>query len=151
MVEINQKERDIITNLQAQEKMCIDKYERNAQTAKDPELKSLFKDLQQNEQKHYNMLSQILNGTVPTMQLESPEAYSPIATYVGNYNEADKTDDAFLCTDSITTEKYVSTAYNFNLFQFANSDIRKLLNDIETEEQNHAEKIYKYKSINQMA
>lgn len=151
MIEINQKERDIITNLQAQEKLCIDKYERNAQTARDPELKNLFKDLQQNEQKHYNMLSQILNGTVPTMQLDAPEAYNPVATYVGNYDEADKTEDAFLCTDSITTEKYVSTAYNFNLFQFANSDIRKLLNDIETEEQNHAEKIYKYKSINQMA
>ena len=48
-------------------------------------------------------------------------------------------------------EKYVSGAYNFDLFQFGNSKLRKLLADIEVEEQNHAEMLYKYKQANLMA
>ena len=55
-----------------------------------------------------------------------------------------------ICTDCIATEKYVSGAYNNQLFQFAEPDVRRLFNDIQTEEQNHAEKIYKYKSVNKM-
>jgi Mn-containing catalase len=63
----------------------------------------------------------------------------------------EKEHDSFLCTDAIAMEKYVSSAYNFDLFQFGNSKLRKLLNDIETEEQNHAEMLYKYKKANMMA
>ncbi len=45
----------------------------------------------------------------------------------------------------------VSSDYNTNVFQFGNSEVRKLLNHIQTEEQEHAEMIYKYKQANSMA
>jgi len=45
----------------------------------------------------------------------------------------------------------VSADYNTNVFQFGNSEVRKLLNHIQTEEQEHAEMIYKYKKENAMA
>ena len=64
---------------------------------------------------------------------------------------ADKKHDALLCSDSISSEKYVSSAYNNDLFSFASPKVRQILNHIQTEEQQHAEMIYRYKTANQMA
>jgi spore coat protein CotF len=152
MVTLSEKERFLIQDLQDQEKLCIEKYEKNETAAKDTVLKNLFGELKKDEQRHYDSLGQVLNGTVPSVNTNDTAGkdYNPKATYTGNFNQSDKDNDAFLCTDSISVEKYVSSAYNFNLFQFGNSDVRRLLNDIETEEQNHAERIYKYKTVNQM-
>ena len=58
--------------------------------------------------------------------------------------------DAFLATDAIGTEKLVSGEYNTNVFMFEDSDLRKLMADIQVEEQNHAEMLYKYKTANGM-
>ena len=66
-------------------------------------------------------------------------------------HDEDKQSDAFLVTDCIGTEKLVSGEYNTNVFNFANSDVRKLLADIQVEEQNHAEMLYKYKTVNGMS
>ena len=63
----------------------------------------------------------------------------------------DKVADSFLATDCIATEKLVSSEYNTNVFVFAQAAIRKLLADIQIEEQNHAEMLYKYKTANGMA
>ena len=77
--------------------------------------------------------------------------YSPQATYDTTSKTAEKEHDKFLCTDCIATEKYVSSAYNNDLFQFASTNVREALNHIQTDEQNHAEMIYKYKSTNGMS
>ena len=45
----------------------------------------------------------------------------------------------------------VSSAYNNDLFSFASPKVRQILNHIQTEEQQHAEMIYRYKTANQMA
>ena len=152
MVNLSEKQKFVIENLKDQEKMCVEKYERGEAAAKDPELKSLFHSIGQEEQQHYDSLDKLLHGTVVQVNTVDKAGvdYQPKATYTGEFVQADKENDKFLCTDSITTEKYVSSAYNFELFQFADPDVRRLLNDIETEEQNHAEKIYKYKMVNQM-
>lgn len=62
----------------------------------------------------------------------------------------DKQHDAFLATDCIGTEKLVSGTYNNEVFAFGDSSVRKLLADIQIEEQNHAEMLYKYKTVNGM-
>ena len=53
-------------------------------------------------------------------------------------------------TDCIGTEKLVSGTYNDDVFAFGDSGVRKLLADIQIEEQNHAEMLYKYKTVNGM-
>ena len=153
MITLSQKENFLIKDMQDQEKLCIEKYGRYESQAKDSVLKNLFGSIKRSEEQHWNSLNQLLQGQVPKVNTNDTAGkdYSPTATYVGRFDEEDKTFDAFLCTDAISTEKYVSSAYNFDLFQFGNSDVRRLLNDILTEEQNHAEKIYKYKVANQMA
>ena len=73
------------------------------------------------------------------------------ATYDSMTNPEDKKNDNFLATDSIGSEKMVSGTYNTDVFAFGDSDVRKLLADIQVEEQNHAEMLYKYKTVNGMA
>lgn len=152
MFNLSEKERFFVTDLQDQEKLCIEKYGKAETQAKDTVLKNLFSSIKQDEQKHYDSLGKLLNGTIPNVNTSDTAGkdYNPMVTYSGDFNQLDKDNDKFLCTDAITTEKYTAGAYNTNLFQFGNSDVRRLLNDIQTEEQNHAEKIYKYKTVNQM-
>ena len=63
----------------------------------------------------------------------------------------DKKNDCFLATDCIGTEKLVSSEYNMDVFVCGEPSVRKLLADIQIEEQNHAEMLYKYKTVNSMS
>ncbi|MBE5952542.1 MAG: ferritin-like domain-containing protein [Lachnospiraceae bacterium] len=150
---LKEKEITVIKDLQTQEKSCIEKYSKYAQQAKDPELKKLFETLSGKEQEHYNSLQQVLDGTVPEVDCNDSDGanYNPTPTYDAMNNSEDKKSDCFLATDCIGTEKLVSTEYNSDVFVFGNSKIRKLLADIQIEEQNHAEMLWKYKTANGMA
>lgn len=151
-MKLSEKEATVIKDLQAQEKTCVEKYRFYENSAKDPELKDLFHKIGDEEQEHFDALGQLLKGDVPSVSATSAvSGYSPSGTYTSTDNSENKKHDQFLCTDSIATEKLVSSTYNTDLFQFAASNIRKLLNHIQTEEQNHAEVIYKYKTANGMA
>lgn len=149
-MELKSQEEQLVTNLKSQEKLCVQKYDFYATQAKDPELRSLFKKLATYEQNHYDMLNDLLNGSVPRIKVKSPLAvdYEPKATHPGD--QAGKDFDKFLCTDIIATEKYVAAAYNNDLFSFASPEVRNVLNAIMTDEQNHAEMIWKYKVANKM-
>ena len=149
---LKEKERTVIQDLQTQEKSCIEKYGKYAQQAKDPELKNLFQTLQKKEQEHYESLSQVLSGTVPQADCNDSDGrdYQPKATYTSVMSSEDKEHDAFLATDCIGTEKLVSSTYNTEVFAFSDPALRKLLADIQIEEQNHAEMLYKYKTVNSM-
>ena len=122
---LKEKEKQAIKDLQTLEQACIDKYDKYAVQAKDPVLQELFTTLKGNEQKHYDSLE------------------------LGQ--SQDKKNDAFLATDCITSEKLASSEYNSDVFIFGDSTIRKLLADIQVEEQNHAEMLFKYKTVNGMA
>ena len=150
---LSQKEKQILRDLQTQEQVCIDRYNKFAGEAHDTVLKELFTTLEKNEQKHYDTLSQILEGSVPECDCNDDDGrnYCPEATYTSKGNSQEKKDDCFLVTDSIGGEKMVSTEYNNNVFIFSDSDIRKILADIQIEEQNHAEMLYKYKMVNSMS
>lgn len=150
---LTQKETAALKDLQTQEQSCIEKYTRYSQEAKDTQLKELFKQISTDEQKHYKSLEQALNGSIPSVNCNDSQGrnYQPKAHYTPNDNSPEKKTDCFLVTDCIGTEKLVSSEYNNDVFIFGDSDIRKLLADIQIEEQNHAEMLWKYKSINSMA
>ena len=150
---LKEKEIAAIKDLQTQEQTCIEKYKKYGTQAKDPVLKALFSDLQKNEQQHYDSLQQVIDGKVPSCDCNDKKGqeYQPKASYEVMSESADKKDDCFLATDCIGTEKLVSSEYNTNVFVFADAAIRKLLADIQIEEQNHAEMLFKYKTANGMA
>lgn len=150
---LTQKETELIKDLKTQEQVCVDKYAFYADSAKDPELKDLFTQIKKDEEEHLNSLNQVLAGSVPDVPHNKESAavtYHPKGHYSAMSNEEDKKHDQLLCTDSIANEKYVSGAYNDDLFQFASHKVRELLNHIQTEEQTHAEMIYQYKTANGM-
>lgn len=150
---LSEKEKNAIKDLQTQEEGCIEKYGKYANEAKDPVLKDLFNTLKEREQQHYQSLGQVLNGQVPSCNCndDNGKMYNPKATYGPDVQSDDKQHDCYLATDSIGTEKLISGEYNSDVFVFGDSDIRKLLADIQIEEQNHAEMVYKYKQVNGMA
>lgn len=150
-----EKEKNALEDLVTQEKSCVQKYTNYAEQAKDPVLKDLFTQLKEEEQKHLQSLKQVLAGEgIPSCDCNDSEGadYKPTATYEPNDNQSeDKKADCFLATDCIATEKLVSSEYNNDVFVFGNTAIRKLLADIQIEEQNHAEMLWKYKTVNGMA
>lgn len=150
---LTEQETTVIKDLQTQEKTCVEKYRFYENSARDQKLKELFRQIGDEEQEHFDSLGQVLKGEMPTVKsaTSGSEGYSPSVTYSSADNSEDKKHDEFLCTDCIATEKLVSSTYNSDLFKFAASNVRKLLNRIQTEEQNHAEMIYKYKTANSMA
>ncbi len=150
-MKLTQQEKMFLTNLKTQEQLCVDKYKYYSAQAKDGELKSLFKLIQKHEQTHFNALDELLTNKIPKDAASSSGSndYDPKATY----NAADtlnKKHDQFLCSDSITTEKYVAGAYNDDLFHFNSSEVRQVLGEIQIDEQRHAELINKYKTVNAM-
>lgn len=150
---LKEKEMTALEDLQSQEQTCIAKYGKYANEAKDPVLKELFQTIQQEEQTHYDTLEKMKNGTVPQCDCNDRKGadYNPSATYDVRDNTEDKTADCLLATDCIGTEKLVSSEYNTDVFVFAQAAIRKVLADIQIEEQNHAEMLFKYKQVNGMA
>lgn len=152
-MQLTEQEKTVIKDLQTQEQTCIQKYRLYESSAKDPQLKDLFRRIGDEEQEHFDSLGQVLKGEVPNVEAarSGMEGFNPTATYTSEDNSEDKRHDQFLCTDTISTEKLVSGTYNTELFSFGATAIRRLLNHIQTEEQNHGEMIYKYKTANGMA
>lgn len=150
---LTEKERATIEDLRTQEQSFAEKYKRYGQEAKDPVLQDLFDRLEKAEQRHYDSLGKVLNGTVPSCNCNDEDGaqYQPKATYDSMTNPEDKKTDCFFATDCIGTEKLVSGEYNSDVYAFGDPDVRKLLADIQIEEQNHAEMLYKYKTVNGMS
>lgn len=149
---LTEAETTAIRDLQTQEESCINKYDRYSRQAHDPVLSDLFTELKGYEQQHYDSLQQVLTGRVPDCDCNDDKGkkYKPRATYEQLVNSEDKKEDCFLATDCIGSEKLVSGEYNSNVFNFSDTGVRKLLADIQIEEQNHAEMLYKYKTVNGM-
>ncbi len=151
-IQLTPEQKTTLKDLQTQEQVCIDKYTKYASEAKDVVLQNLFTTLKGCEQKHYDALGQMIQGTVEPCDCNSAKGqeYAPKATYTAGANEKDKADDSFLATDAITSEKLVSGEYNSDIFAFGDANVRKYLAHIQIEEQNHAEMLYKYKEVNNM-
>ena len=145
---LTQKETTLIKDLKGQEQLCIDKYTKHAECANDPQLKQLFTRIADVERGHLNTLNQI--------EAEKPaEARAPKSTEKKTEKKAEektpeKKQDFYLCADLLTTEKHASGLYNTSVFEFGQTELRQVLNHIQTEEQEHGEMIYKYMKANSM-
>ena len=148
---LTQKETTLLQDLKSQEQLCIEKYNKYAGLAHDPELKNLFTTLAGNEQKHLDTVNQILNGTEVKMPDQSPSAVqAKLQCKMSCCNEVEKKNDAYLCKDALSMEKHVAGVYNMGVFEFSSPVLRDTLAHIQKEEQNHGEQLYNYLSCNNM-
>ncbi len=153
MSHLNQKERYLLEDQKVQEEICVKKYHNYSQQACDPELQQLCQQLAQQEQQHLDTINQILNGQVPNMaqqgqgqqqgQQQSKQSMDMKSKSLGQTGMTNQ-QDADLCTDLLSTEKYVSGTYDTAIFEFRDANIRQALNHIQKEEQEHGEQIFNY-------
>ena len=146
---LTQKESTLIKDLKGQEQLCIDKYKKHAACAHDPQLKQLFSKIAGVEQEHLNTLNQIESGGNPPA---GGAKQADIPTFSAYYTAEtpEKQQDYYLCADLLTTEKHASGLYNTCVFEFGQTELRQVLNHIQTEEQQHGEQIYRYMKANGM-
>ncbi len=147
---LSQKETTLLQDLKSQEQLCIDKYTKYSADACNGQLKSILSQIGQIEQQHLQTLNQIAGGTVP--QMGGGSLSQPPSSYVqsGNYSEADRQKDKFICSDLLAGEKHVSSLYDTCIFEFKDTGVRDALNHIQKEEQKHGEQIYNFMSQNGM-
>ena len=148
MTQLTQKATDLLKDMKDQEQLCIDKYTKHAQCASDAQLKNLFSQMAATENEHLNTLNQICSGTVPSPAGGSKTMPTFTATYTGETPE--KENDKYLCTDALAIEKHASHLYDTCIFEFADENIRKVLNHIQKEEQEHGKMLYDYMKVNSM-
>ncbi|QDR79399.1 spore coat protein [Sporomusa termitida] len=154
-LQLTQKETTLLKDQETHEKVCIEKYQKYAAQASDPQLKQLFQSFAQQEQQHLNTITAIMNGQVPNMnqaqqgqQPAQAQSQSGQATAAAPSASAASTNtaDAMLCKDMLMTEKYVSNTYDTAIFEFTDTNVRQALNHIQKEEQKHGEGIFNYLS-----
>jgi len=145
---LSQKETGFLNDAKTHEQLCIEKYNKYSTQASDPNLKTLFQGLSQNEQHHLDSINQILSGTIPNINASQSQPQPPqMATNQANLN---KQNDSYLCQDALSMEKHVSSMYNTAIFEFKDVGIRNVLNHIQKDEQEHGQQIYNYMSQNGM-
>jgi spore coat protein CotF len=149
--QLTQKEKLLLQDLKSQEELCIKKYSKYMNEAGDEVLKQLFRQLGMNEEQHLNTINQILSGQTPVMQSggqaqgQQQSGQSTQFTPTSDLKSPNASQKDFdLVQDLLSTEKYVSATYNTAIFEFNNSQIRKTLNHIQKEEQEHGELLYNY-------
>jgi spore coat protein CotF len=146
---LTQKETSLLKDLRSQEQLCIEKYTKYSEQASDGQLRTLFSQIAQTEREHLKTLDQISSGSIPQMSGGSSQKSFPIESSSSSPS-SDKQKDQYLCTDALSTEKFVSADYNTCIFEFRDKNIRDAMNHIQKEEQQHGEQIYNYMSKNGM-
>ena len=146
---LTEKETSLLKDMKSQEELCIKKYEKYEREAKCEGLKKLFSEIKSAEQTHLQTISAMLSGSTP----ENPaplSANNQYATACSYANSDEKDADALLLSDMLAMEKHVSSLYNVGIFEFCSPAVRKMLNHIQSEEQQHGEQLFAYMKANGM-
>lgn len=146
---LSEKEHLLIKDMKGQEELCIKKYTRYASEAKSSELSEIFESIARTEQEHLNTVNIIAEGTVPPLE-QKVSAPKESACTPYSYSEEDKKADQLLLSDMLAMEKHVSSLYDTSIFEFSSPELRAALNHIQTEEQQHGERLYAYMKCNNM-
>lgn len=149
-MQLSKKEQMLLKDMLHHEELCIGKYGNYAQQARDPQLQQLFATYQTKEQQHHDTINQLLQGQIPSLasnqsgqgqgQGQQTVQWSNFAGASGMVDQ----NDATLCTDALTTEKFVSGAYDTVIFEAVNQPVRQALQHIQKEEQEHGAGIFDY-------
>ena len=146
---LTQKEQSLLKDMKDAEKLCIEKYKKASESARDGQLKNLFGNLSNAEKEHLSIFEKMEQGTVEQPQSGNASQPTFSATY-GAENTPDKQNDSFLCTDLLTAEKHASHLSDTCVFEFTDENARKAINAIQAQEQNHGKSIYDYMKVNNM-
>jgi len=138
-IQLSQKEKMFLEDGKLQEEVCIEKYKNYSQQAEGAQLKQLFNKLAGEEQHHYDIINQMLQGQQPNLShKQQPLTQSNTQDAVNNQH------DKMLCSDLLSTEKYVSGTYDIDVFESANPIVRQAMQHIQQDEQKHGQELFNY-------
>jgi len=144
-MQLSQKERTLLEDAKSHEELCIKKYSKYSGEAQCPQLKQIFQSHAQKEQEHLNSINQMLNsGQVPNVGQQGQQQQQNVQAQPQGQASMFNQQDADFCQDMLSAEKYVSQAYDNYIFEFRDSQVRKVLNHIQNEEQKHGEELFNY-------
>ncbi|QAT39716.1 spore coat protein [Clostridium sp. JN-9] len=149
-LQLSQKERMFLEDAKIQEEVCIEKYNNYSGQTQDPQLKQLFNRLSGEEQHHHDIVNQMLQGQQPNLShaglnLQSQQGTAQQNTSQGTAGtQQGNQRDKMLCTDLLSTEKYVSGTYDSDVFESASPAVRQAMQHIQQEEQKHGEELFNY-------
>ena len=129
---LSQKERMLLEDQKSHEEICIEKYHNYSGQAQDAQLKQIFQTNEQQERTHLDTLNQLLSGKIPDMNQQQNQGTVQPANL--GQPAACGFSDKDMCSDALTTEKYVSGTYDTAIFEFRDTNVRDLLNHIQKEE-----------------
>ncbi len=163
-VTLTTKEKFLLEDMKSHEEQCILKYDNYQSLACDPQLKAVFRSNGQIEREHLQTINQLLSGKVPAMgggQQQATQQTSDQSQQSGQQSTQQSAQqstfkqestsslginisDKDMCMDMLSTEKYVSGAYDTAIFEFKDAQVRDVLNHIQKEEQKHGQAISAY-------
>lgn len=141
MVNLTTKERLLLEGEKYQQQLVIDKYNDYALQAQDNCLKSLFSNLVKVEEKHLNMLDEMLQGKVPQINKEILHPYyennsisSNDYINIGNITLTSLDDnssyidgDKIMCFDALTTEELIHSTCSASSLEFEKTEFENIL------------------------
>ncbi len=153
-LQLSEKERMLLEDQKNHEMLCIEKYAHYGKEAEDEQLQLLCEEHEAHEKKHLDTINKLLNGKIPKMnqqqsqnqQSKSKQSQSKKTQSKVNNSANDKN----ICSDLIMGEKFISGVYNTAIFEFRDTNVRQILNHIQTEEQKHGEELFQYMQSNGM-
>ena len=161
----------LLEDLKKEEELCVIKYQNYAQQAQDSQLNQLFNKLAGEEQKHYNTVNQLLQsggqsqsgqqgksgsqdwqkqGQSGQQQPSGKPGQTTAQINLSQTSSGSNGSDKYLLQDMLSTEKYVSSAYDTSVFESAQPNVRQALQHIQQDEQSHGEQLYQYMSSHGM-
>lgn len=138
---LTNKEKTLIEDNLNNEYLCIRKYRQYSAMASDSKLKQTFADLASKEEQHANTLKGILSQNGISSQ-NLFDSYVQPQGDLANVSQSIGITDAQMLNDTLTTEKHVSSSYNTAVLESVDPNIRKQLQHIQKEEQDHAETLF---------
>lgn len=139
MVSLTKKEIFLLEGEKYQQQLAIDKYNNYALQAHDHNLKILFSNLVKIEEKHLNIINDMLQGNTPKTNKENLHPY-----YNNSINSADyinvgditltsiddnsyKDGDKIICFDALTTEELLHSTTSASSLEFEKTEFHSIL------------------------
>lgn len=138
-MEWTEKERMLLQELKAVERVSIKRYEEDEEHAATPKLKQLFARIRREEEEHLKTLEELERGIIPMMGGKKQQGSEPPVS-----TESRDGKDEYFCHDGLESEKFASAQYDRAIFEFRDSSVRDMLNHIQKEEQEHGRLLSEY-------
>ncbi|WP_455539873.1 spore coat protein [Terrisporobacter sp.] len=157
MVNLTSKEKFLLEGEKYQHQLAIDKYNNYATQAQDIILKNLFSNLVKIEEKHLNIINEMLQGIVPKINNETIHPYyennyinSNDYLNIGNItlspidNSPYVDGDKIICFDALTTEELLHSTSSASSLEFKNTELESTIKYIINEKSENIKYISDY-------